>query len=57
MVTALKDLLNSEHYALLNELRQLRNQAAHDEFFDITKNSAKNYIDLALLIAEELIKK
>jgi hypothetical protein len=44
------NFLSSDNLALFNELRSLRNQAAHDENFTPTKESSLNYIELAKIL-------
>ena len=47
-------ILSDERYIQLRELLSLRNTAAHDEEFSLKGTPIETYIDVALLIANEL---
>jgi len=49
-----QSLLNPDDIALFHDLRGLRNQAAHLETFDVTENSAIEFILLAAKLRENL---
>ncbi|MFN4275549.1 MAG: hypothetical protein ACK4FJ_04555 [Ferrovibrio sp.] len=60
-LSALRELTNSslislEDAALFQDLRGLRNQAAHVEPFDLSESSAIEYINLAARLEEKLRK-
>lgn len=40
--------INKEQFSIFNSLRDLRNRAAHSDFFDLPPTSLENYVDSAV---------
>ncbi|WP_131780274.1 hypothetical protein [Legionella bozemanae] len=51
------NLLSEQDYFQFKQLKSLRNQAAHDEEFDLKGMPIEAYIDLALTIAQHIKQK